>query len=66
MGIGAKQGAPLYLGLALIIIGVALIARWRGVRERLVFTVAGIALLAWSLLPTDVFESIFGDEMTMG
>ncbi len=66
MGIGAKQGAPLYLGLALIIIGLALIARWRGVRERLVFTVAGIALLAWSLLPTDVFESIFGDEMSMG
>jgi len=65
-GIGSKQGAPLYMGFALIIIGLALIARWRGARERLVFTVAGIALLVWSLLPTDVFESIFGDEMTMG
>jgi putative ABC transport system permease protein len=65
-GIGAKQGAPLYLGFALVIIGLALIARWRGVRERPVFTVAGIALLTWSLLPTSVFESIFGDEVKMG
>lgn len=65
-GIGSKQGAPLYVGFALIIIGLALSARWRGVRERPVFTVAGVALLVWSLLPTSVFESIFGDEMTMG
>ncbi|MDM8000829.1 MAG: FtsX-like permease family protein [Dehalococcoidia bacterium] len=65
-GIGSKQGAPLYMGLALIIVGGALIARWRGARERLVFTVAGVLLLAWSLLPTSVFETIFGDDMTMG
>jgi putative ABC transport system permease protein len=65
-GIGSKQGAPLYMGFAMIIIGVALFARWRGVRERLVFTVAGVLLLVWSLLPTSVFEAIFGDEMKMG
>jgi len=65
-GIGSKQGAPLYLGVSLIIIGVALIARWRGARERIVFTVAGTVLLAWSLLPTGVFESIFGGEIKMG
>jgi putative ABC transport system permease protein len=66
MGIGSKQGALLYMGFALMIIGLALIARWRGARERPVFTVAGIVLLVWSLLPINVFESIFGDEMTMG
>jgi len=64
-GMGSKQGAPLYLSVALIIIGVAFIARWRGARERPVFTVAGILLLAWSLLPIGIFEAIFG-EMKMG
>jgi len=64
-GMGSKQSSPLYLGVALIIIGVALIARWRGARERLVFTLAGVALLGWSLLPINVFEAIFGD-MKMG
>ena len=64
-GMSSKQSSPLYLGVALIIIGVALIARWRGARERLVFTLAGVALLGWSLLPINVFEAIFGD-MKMG
>jgi putative ABC transport system permease protein len=66
VGIGLKQGGPLYLGVGLIIIGLALVARWRGVGERLVFTTAGALLLAWSLLPSRIFESIFGGEMKMG
>jgi putative ABC transport system permease protein len=65
-GMSSKQSSPLYLGVALIIIGVALIARWRGARERLVFTLAGVALLGWSLLPISVFKAIFGSEMKMG
>ncbi len=66
LGIGTRQGGPLYLGVGLIIIGLALVARWRGVGERLVFTTAGALLLVWSLLPSGIFESIFGDEMKMG
>jgi putative ABC transport system permease protein len=65
LGMGVNQAGLLYLGVSLIIIGLALIARWRGARERPVFTIAGVLLVAWSLLPTSVFESIFG-EMTMG
>ena len=66
LGIGTRQGGFLYLGVGLIIIGLALMARWRGVGERLVFTTAGALLLAWSLLPSGIFESIFGDEVKMG
>ena len=61
IGLGSKQASPLYLGVALIVIGVALIARWRGARERLVFSVAGVVLVAWSLLPINAFQAIFGD-----
>jgi len=64
-GIGVDQAGLLYLGVALIIIGLALFARWRGARERPVFTIAGVLLVAWSLLPSSWFEAIFG-EMTMG
>ncbi len=66
MGIGVKQGGLLYLGVGLTIIGLTLVARWKGVGERLVFTAAGALLLAWSLLPIRVFESIFGDDIKMG
>ncbi len=64
-GIGVDQAGLLYLGVSLIIIGLALVARWRGARERAVFTIAGVLLVAWSLLPSSVFEAIFG-EMKMG
>ena len=66
IGLGSKQSSPLYLGVALIVIGIALIARWRGARERLVFSVAGVVLVAWSLLPINVFQAIFGDDLQMG
>ncbi len=64
-GIGVDQAGLLYLGVSLIIICLALVARWRGARERAVFTIAGVLLVAWSLLPSRVFEAIFG-EMKMG
>ncbi len=59
-GVVIAQVAPVYLGVALAVMGVALVARWRGFAERGVFTLAGILLVAWSLVPIDVFESVFG------
>ncbi len=60
-GIISEQAGLLYLGVSLIIIGLALAARWRGAGERLVFTVAGALLVAWCLLPVSVFEAVFGE-----
>ena len=60
VGVALGQVAPVYLGVALVIMGVALVARWRGFGERQVFTLAGMVLVGWSLVPIDVFESIFG------
>ena len=60
IGVALSQVAPVYLGVALVIMGVALIARWRGFAERQVFTLAGVVLVGWSLVPIDVFESTFG------
>lgn len=60
-GMLSDQAGLVYLGMSLIIIGLALAARWRGAGERLVFTVAGILLVAWCLVPVDVFEAVFGE-----
>jgi putative ABC transport system permease protein len=64
-GMGVHQAGLLYLGVSLIVIGLALIARWRGARERAVFTIAGVLLVGWSLLPSHVLEAVFG-QMKMG
>jgi putative ABC transport system permease protein len=51
-------------GVALSIVGVALVARWALLRaglrgpERVVFTVAGLALIGWWLLPITLFPSV--------
>jgi putative ABC transport system permease protein len=63
-GIASKQGASLYIGISLFIIGLALLLRWLGVKQRLTFTLAGIGLLVWTLLPIDTLE-VFG-ELQMG
>ncbi len=61
IGIASQQASALYLGVSVIIIGIALIFRARGAKERVVFTVAGAVLVAWSLLPINVFHAIFGN-----
>ena len=61
IGIASQQAGALYLGVSILIIGVALVLRARGAKERIVFTVAGAVLVVWSLLPINVFQAIFGD-----
>ena len=63
-GIASQNGASLYIGISLFIIGLALLLRWLGVRQRMTFTLAGVALLVWTLLPIDALE-VFG-ELNMG
>ncbi len=64
-GFSGKQGAPFTLGVSLLIVGLALLLRWFGLGERATFSLAGIALLVWWLLPMDISESLFG-EMKAG
>jgi putative ABC transport system permease protein len=63
-GMVSKQGSLLYVGVCLTIIGMALIMRRFGLGERPAFSLAGILMLAWSLLPIESF-SFFG-EIKMG
>ncbi len=63
-GVAGGSGTLLYLGVSLVIIGLALLLRWFGLKERSAFTLAGLALLVWTLLPIDALE-VFG-ELSMG
>jgi putative ABC transport system permease protein len=63
-GFSAKQGSSFTLGVSLLIIGLALLLRWFGLGERPTFSLAGIALLVWWLLPMDISESLFGEMKT--
>ncbi|MBM4445087.1 MAG: FtsX-like permease family protein [Chloroflexi bacterium] len=63
-GIAGGNGSSLYMGISLAIIGLALLLRRFGVRERPAFTLAGSALLVWTLLPMDALD-VFG-ELSMG
>ena len=62
------QGAELFsfmLGTSLIIIGLPLLARRFGLPERAAFTIAGLGLVVWWLLPPGALESIL-PEMEQG
>jgi putative ABC transport system permease protein len=62
--IGHRLSLAYAAGVALSIIGVALVARWLLLRagwrgpERIVFTLAGLALIGWWLLPITLFPSV--------
>ncbi len=57
-GIQGEQAAAWMLGTSLIIIGLPLLARRFGLRDRVAFTVAGLGLVVWWLLPESVLDSI--------
>ena len=65
MGLQGEQAAPWYLGTSLVIIGVPLLARRIGLPDRPAFTLAGLGLVGWWLLPADVLDSIL-PEMQQG
>lgn len=64
-GIQNEQLAPWMLGTSLVIIGVPLLARRFGLPERAAFTIAGLGLVVWWLLPPGTLESIL-PEMQQG
>lgn len=64
-GIQNEQLAAWMLGTSLVIIGVPLLARRFGLPERAAFTIAGLGLVVWWLLPPGTLESIL-PEMEQG
>ena len=63
-GLSANDAVTLSLGVTLGILGLVPLARAAGVSQRLARTLGGLALIAWYLLPADVFEWLFGDMST--
>ena len=64
-GLQSLQSGTTSLGVSLVIIGLALLARRLGVGERLAFSVAGLALVVWWVLPSSVVD-LFLPEMQAG
>ena len=64
-GFQNEQLAAWMLGTSLIIIGVPLLARRFGLPDRAAFTIAGLGLVVWWLLPESTLDSIL-PEMQQG
>jgi len=64
-GFQNQQLAAWMLGTSLVIIGVPLLARRFGLPERAAYTIAGLGLVVWWLLPPGTLESIL-PEMQQG
>jgi putative ABC transport system permease protein len=58
LGYREAQMAPWMLGVSLGIIGLPLLARRVGLPERAAFTIAGVGLVTWWLLPFDALSSV--------
>jgi putative ABC transport system permease protein len=64
LGIERRFSLAYAAGVALTIVGIALVARWLLLRlgwrgpERVVFTLAGLALIAWWMLPIALFPAV--------
>jgi putative ABC transport system permease protein len=64
-GVDGKQAAPLYLGVSLIIIGAVPVLRRLGVPDRAAYTIPGIVLVIYWLLPFDTFISDLSMDFTI-
>src|SRR4029453_17629670 len=59
-GVSSSSAFAFMSGVSLLILAGALILRQIGVSSRLAFSLAGVLLLAFWLLPDNLFERIFG------
>ncbi|MDQ4100067.1 MAG: ABC transporter permease, partial [Chloroflexota bacterium] len=60
LGMETDQAWSFLSGMSFIPIGIATIITYFGVKPRVVYTIAGLYLLVFWLLPEDAFEAIFG------
>ena len=64
-GLQGEQAATFNLGVSLIIIGLPMLARRFGLADRAAFSIAGVGLVVWWLLPESVLDGVLPD-MQMG
>jgi putative ABC transport system permease protein len=60
-GVNAGQALPFMLGTSLVLIGAVPLLRRMGTPDRAAYTVPGVALVVWWLLPARTLESIAGE-----
>src|SRR5215207_3066361 len=65
-GLSSADAAAFTLGVSFVILGSVLVARAAGLSERIVFTAAGLAMVAFWLLPFDWVETLAGKELKWG
>jgi putative ABC transport system permease protein len=63
-GVSSAQATPLSLGFSVAVIGFVGAARILGVPDRIAYTVGGLTLVAWWLLPADALNSVVGEELS--
>jgi putative ABC transport system permease protein len=57
-GLSGKEATPFFVGVSLVIIAIVPISRWLGVPDRLAYTLPGLVLVVWWLLPSDVLDPV--------
>jgi putative ABC transport system permease protein len=60
-GVAANGGTAVMLGVSLVIVSLVPLGRAAGAPERATKTAAGLALVVWWLLPSDVLKSVLPD-----
>ncbi len=60
-GASGGQATPFLLGVSIVVVGLIPIARALGVGDRASHTIAGVALVAWWLLPARVYDALVGE-----
>jgi putative ABC transport system permease protein len=64
-GLSGGQAMPFMLGVSLVILGGVRLARVAGAPDRAVYTIGGVLLLVWWLLPFDVIQTLAGKDLSM-
>jgi putative ABC transport system permease protein len=63
-GLSAKEAAPFNLGISLVIISSVPFMRWSGIADRASFTLPGLLLVGWWLLPWNLLDDILPEMKT--
>ncbi|HLG10744.1 MAG TPA: FtsX-like permease family protein [Dehalococcoidia bacterium] len=59
-GLSAEQATPFSLGVSLLVLSAVPLSRWAGAPDRLAFTVAGLLIVVYWLLPWRWVEAVSG------
>jgi putative ABC transport system permease protein len=59
-GVSGGQATPFLLGVSIVIMGVIPIATALGANDRAAHSIAGVALVAWWLLPARAYDALVG------